>query len=83
MEPISDENDKYDKENPTFVLTTLMIMCRDLRNAPNRHDGIGMIPQLQSLSIFNQPAGFKEPHTAQTYEKEKKSAELHVLLNCP
>ncbi|KAK6782032.1 hypothetical protein RDI58_019828 [Solanum bulbocastanum] len=39
---------------------------------------------LQSLSIFNQPGkGSKKRTLRKLTEKEKKSVELHVLLNCP
>ncbi|KAG5590039.1 hypothetical protein H5410_040553 [Solanum commersonii] len=39
---------------------------------------------VQSLSIFNQPGkGSKKRTLHKLTEKEKKSAELHVLLNCP
>ncbi|KAG5632863.1 hypothetical protein H5410_004580, partial [Solanum commersonii] len=38
----------------------------------------------QSLSIFNQSGkGSKKRTLHKLTEKEKKSAELHVLLNCP
>ncbi|KAG5589212.1 hypothetical protein H5410_039726, partial [Solanum commersonii] len=38
----------------------------------------------QSLSIFNQPGkGSKKRTLHKLTEKEKKSVELHVLLNCP
>ncbi|KAG5570495.1 hypothetical protein H5410_060261, partial [Solanum commersonii] len=38
----------------------------------------------QSLSIFNQPIKGSKEHTLRKLtEKEKKSVELHVLLNCP
>ncbi|KAK6777714.1 hypothetical protein RDI58_024432 [Solanum bulbocastanum] len=55
-----------------------------LRNRPNRHDDTGNDPAVQSLSIFNQPGkGSKKRTLRKLTEKEKKSAELHVLLNCP
>ncbi|WMV23710.1 hypothetical protein MTR67_017095 [Solanum verrucosum] len=55
-----------------------------LRNRPNRHDVTGNDPAVQSLSIFNQPGkGSKKRTLHKLTEKEKKSAELHVLLNCP
>lgn len=55
-----------------------------LRNRPNRHDTTGNDPAVQSLSIFNQPGkGSKKRTLHKLTEKEKKSAELHVLLNCP
>ncbi|WMV07895.1 hypothetical protein MTR67_001280 [Solanum verrucosum] len=55
-----------------------------LRNKPNRHDATGNDPAVQSLSIFNQPGkGSKKRTLHKLTEKEKKSAELHVLLNCP
>ncbi|WMV24179.1 hypothetical protein MTR67_017564 [Solanum verrucosum] len=39
---------------------------------------------IQSLSIFNQPGkGSKKRTLRKLTENEKKSAELHVLLNCP
>ncbi|KAK6784238.1 hypothetical protein RDI58_017692 [Solanum bulbocastanum] len=51
---------------------------------PNRHDDTGNDPAVQSLSIFNQPSkGSKKRTLRKLTEKEKKSAELHVLLNCP
>ncbi|KAG5596386.1 hypothetical protein H5410_037618 [Solanum commersonii] len=51
---------------------------------PNRHDVTGNDPTVQSLSIFNQPGkGSKKRTLHKLTEKEKKSAELHVLLNCP
>ncbi|WMV49787.1 hypothetical protein MTR67_043172 [Solanum verrucosum] len=51
---------------------------------PNRHDATGNDPAVQSLSIFNQPGkGSKKRTLRKLTEKEKKSAELHVLLNCP
>ncbi|KAG5580611.1 hypothetical protein H5410_051238, partial [Solanum commersonii] len=51
---------------------------------PNRHDVTGNDPPVQSLSIFNQPGkGSKKRTLHKLTEKEKKSAELHVLLNCP
>ncbi|KAK6803440.1 hypothetical protein RDI58_001224 [Solanum bulbocastanum] len=55
-----------------------------LRNRPNRHDDTGNDPAVQSLSIFNQLGkGSKKRTLRKLTEKEKKSAELHVLLNCP
>ncbi|WMV51070.1 hypothetical protein MTR67_044455 [Solanum verrucosum] len=55
-----------------------------LRNRPNRHDVAGNDPAVQSLSIFNQPGkGSKRRTLHKLTEKEKKSVELHVLLNCP
>ncbi|KAK6780272.1 hypothetical protein RDI58_022456 [Solanum bulbocastanum] len=55
-----------------------------LRNRPNRHDDTGNDPTVQSLSIFNQPGkGSKKRTLRKLTEKEKKSVELHVLLNCP
>ncbi|KAK6786213.1 hypothetical protein RDI58_014738 [Solanum bulbocastanum] len=51
---------------------------------PNRHGDTGNDPAVQSLSIFNQPGkGSKKRTLRKLIEKEKKSAELHVLLNCP
>ncbi|XP_049410700.1 uncharacterized protein LOC125873917 [Solanum stenotomum] len=51
---------------------------------PNRHDATGNDPAVHSLSIFNQPGkGSKKRTLHKLTEKEKKSAELHVLLNCP
>ncbi|KAK6779894.1 hypothetical protein RDI58_022078 [Solanum bulbocastanum] len=55
-----------------------------LRNRPNRHDDTGKDPVVQSLTIFNQPGkGSKKRTLRKLTEKQKKSAELHVLLNCP
>ncbi|KAK6793765.1 hypothetical protein RDI58_007218 [Solanum bulbocastanum] len=51
---------------------------------PKRHDDIGNDPAVQSLSIFNQLGkGSKKRTLCKLTEKEKKSVELHVLLNCP
>ncbi|XP_027768618.1 uncharacterized protein LOC107003907 isoform X1 [Solanum pennellii] len=55
-----------------------------LRNRPNRHDDTENDLVVKSLSIFNQPGkDSKSVHCANLPKKEKKSAELHVLLNYP
>ncbi|WMV07906.1 hypothetical protein MTR67_001291 [Solanum verrucosum] len=72
------------KERSHFCSYHLDDYVSCLRNRPNRHDVTGNDPAVQSLSIFNQPGkGSKKRTLHKLTEKEKKFAELHVLLNCP
>ncbi|KAG5619723.1 hypothetical protein H5410_004941 [Solanum commersonii] len=55
-----------------------------INDAFGMHSDFEQGENIQSLSIFNQPGkGSKKRTLHKLTEKEKKSAELHVLLNCP
>ena len=55
-----------------------------LRNRPNQNYDTNNDLVVKSLLIFNQlDKGSKSVHCANLLKKEKKSAELHVLLNYP